>query len=327
MKNKSGIDIVKLFMALVVVMIHTAGKDYDVLKVAVPYFFIASGFFFFKKWGREDGLKSNYKWLVRISLMYIIWTIIYLPFTIYGACQDGLSIGKSIIVFFRNFVFVGENYLSWPLWYLLASIWAGAIFLLLRKLNIPVFVISIVSVLLFFLAWMLDINQTHLHQVLFKVDDYRILSALCFMSIGGTTGLFIEKIPNKVKIIISLLIAAVSLLFAHWMWPLAAVAIFIFSESLQLPDKYATIAFKLRNISTLVFLLHMVFAGIAFLIFDAEKGWVLFGSISIISLIAAYVIVKLGDNKEFNKIMNCVFQFKYDNKKLHSMVESTPRKN
>lgn len=51
MKNKSGIDIVKLFMALVVVMIHTAGKDYDVLKVAVPYFFIASGFFFFKKWG------------------------------------------------------------------------------------------------------------------------------------------------------------------------------------------------------------------------------------------------------------------------------------
>ena len=53
----------------------------------------------------------------------------------------------------------------------------------------------------------------------------------------------------------------------------------------------------------------------------------MFGSISIISLIAAYVIVKLGDNKEFNKIMNCVFQFKYDNKKLHSMVESTPRKN
>ena len=82
---------------------------------------------------------------------------------------------------------------------------------------------------------------------------------------------------------------------------MAGVAIFIFSESLQLPDKYATIAFKLRNISTLVFLLHMVFAGIAFLIFDAEKGWVLFGSISIISLIAAYVIVKLGNNKEINK--------------------------
>ena len=304
MKNKSGIDIVKLFMALVVVMIHTAGKDYDVLKVAVPYFFIASGFFFFKKWGgEEDGLKSNYKWFMRISLMYIIWTIIYLPFTIYGACQDGLPIGKSIVIFFRNFVFVGENYLSWPLWYLLASIWAGAIFLLLRKLNIPVFVIGIISIILLFIAYIFEINQIPLYKALFKVEDYRILSALCFMSIGGTIGLFIEKIPNKVKIITSLLIAAVSLLFAHWMWPLVAVAIFIFSESLQLPDKYATVAFKLRDISTLVFLLHMVFAGIAFLMFDAEKGWILFGSISIISLIGSYVIVKLGDDMCLSKIL------------------------
>ena len=71
----------------------------------------------------------------------------------------------------------------------------------------------------------------------------------------------------------------------------------------------------------------MVFAGIAFLMFDAEKGWILFGSISIISLIVSYVIVKLGDNKEFNRSMKCIFQFTYDNKKLHSMVESTPRKN
>lgn len=253
--------------------------------------------------GEEDGLKSNYKWFMRISLMYIIWTIIYLPFTIYGACQDGLPIGKSIVIFFRNFVFVGENYLSWPLWYLLASIWAGAIFLLLRKLNIPVFVIGIISIILLFIAYIFEINQIPLYKALFKVEDYRILSALCFMSIGGTIGLFIEKIPNKVKIITSLLIAAVSLLFAHWMWPLVAVAIFIFSESLQLPDKYATVAFKLRNISTLVFLLHMVFAGIAFLMFDAEKGWILFGSISIISLIGSYVIVKLGDDMCLSKIL------------------------
>lgn len=54
---------------------------------------------------------------------YVIFTIIYMPLTIYGFINDGNGIVMSIIMFFRGFFFVGENFNSWILWYLLSEIY------------------------------------------------------------------------------------------------------------------------------------------------------------------------------------------------------------
>lgn len=103
-KYHTGIDLFKVLMTLVVVMIHTTEAAPAWFKIAVPYFFLASGFFFFRNWetGGEEVRMKERKWLSRLVVMYLVWTLIYLPFTVYGLMQDDLGIGKSLAVFARN---------------------------------------------------------------------------------------------------------------------------------------------------------------------------------------------------------------------------------
>lgn len=92
------IDLLKLIMAFFVIAIHsglsniTSGicKDIlnDIFALAVPYFFITSGFLLFRKtdinnWGSNDK-KRLLRYLVKILKLYGAWTLIYLPLTIYG---------------------------------------------------------------------------------------------------------------------------------------------------------------------------------------------------------------------------------------------------
>lgn len=52
----------------------------------------------------------------------MIWTLLYLPLTIFGNVLLGKNLLHGSLSFIRGTLFVGENYYSWPLWYLLASI-------------------------------------------------------------------------------------------------------------------------------------------------------------------------------------------------------------
>lgn len=89
------IDVVKLILAIFVVALHThpfqdifplADKVVtDVLaRIAVPYFFAMSSYFFFFKYKgvAGSGFRSLYHWAMRLIRIYIIWTIIYFPFTL-----------------------------------------------------------------------------------------------------------------------------------------------------------------------------------------------------------------------------------------------------
>ncbi len=133
-KSYNAIDIMKLCMAIVVIAIHTRpesvladslGKEIveSIYAIAVPYFFIASGFLLFRKIQyplEAEGRVRIRKYLKKICRMYILWTLLFLPFTIWGFAQEGMSLYKGTIVFLRNVLLVGENLYSWPLWYLLA---------------------------------------------------------------------------------------------------------------------------------------------------------------------------------------------------------------
>ncbi|MBO5172492.1 MAG: acyltransferase [Bacteroidaceae bacterium] len=148
--NYNAIDVVKVLMACVVVAIHTHPEsDLDNLfvskiveclySIAVPFFFVVSGFFLSNKIkGHDYETKISYiqRWLSRIVRLYLIWTLIYLPYAVYGFIRDDLSWGKTLLVYFRNVILVGENFLSWPLWYLLAMIVSGCIFYIMIKFRI-----------------------------------------------------------------------------------------------------------------------------------------------------------------------------------------------
>ena len=125
-------------MALVVIAIHTeplvrceeivALNLYKAISdVAVPFFFIASGFLVFDKViflpkKEQEQIITNYA--KKILKLYLIWTVIYLPITIYDYVMNGESLMRNIFAFFKGLIFVGCHWNSWPLWYLLSVFYA-----------------------------------------------------------------------------------------------------------------------------------------------------------------------------------------------------------
>lgn len=143
-KNYYGLDIVKWIMAICVVAIHTHPLEnimisdrtqavYQlIVSSAVPFFFMANGFLMGIK---SDDFRSLDHHLTcfgrKMIKLYMIWSLIYLPFAIYYFCVSKEGIFKSILIYIRNFLFRGENYYSWPLWYMLSAIYA---FIMIRMI-------------------------------------------------------------------------------------------------------------------------------------------------------------------------------------------------
>lgn len=85
LKNYNSIDIAKFVMAILVMTIHiSTGLPAEIhsfisnglARIAVPFFFLASGFFFFRKKENLE-FKNLLKTLKRIFLLFLGWTIIY----------------------------------------------------------------------------------------------------------------------------------------------------------------------------------------------------------------------------------------------------------
>lgn len=133
-KKYAAIDIAKYVSALLVVCIHTypfyeISETFNtywmqtVCRIAVPFFFATSGYFFFRKWSdsREENFANLRKYLFRLLKIYLIWTIIYLPYTIFDHVSAGFSI-LSIISYLRDFLLNGSYYHLWFLPALMTSV-------------------------------------------------------------------------------------------------------------------------------------------------------------------------------------------------------------
>ena len=148
-----GLDLAKLAMSLFVVAIHTGvagsigGVLGDVVEAvfgtAVPFFFMASGFLCFLGMDTGtlagQGMRSKQAARVRRTILgqlrlYLTWTFLYVPVTVFGFMIHGTAPWKAAILFVRNVLLVGENFCSWPLWYLLASVVGfGLVYAMLRR--------------------------------------------------------------------------------------------------------------------------------------------------------------------------------------------------
>lgn len=66
-----------------------------------------------------------------------MWSAIYLPLTISGWIIEGGLDPTYLILCLRNFVFVGENFYSWTLWYLNGLVFALLLIdILLKRFSI-----------------------------------------------------------------------------------------------------------------------------------------------------------------------------------------------
>lgn len=149
-KNYNGIDLAKFICSLLVVVIHIApfgstenntlkylnfGTQNYLARVAVPFFFMASGFFLYRKTDKDNfNISHTKKYIVRLLKLYLIWTAIYSPLIIKYIIKGEKGIIHGILNFIRNCIFSG-TYTQF--WYLNGLIVAVIIisFLLYKKVK------------------------------------------------------------------------------------------------------------------------------------------------------------------------------------------------
>ena len=124
-KNYSLIDIVKLFFAIGIVCIHSEVFEntsslllwvlqHAVFKIAVPFFFVASGFFLEKKLLGKVGKELIKKYFKRLLIPFGFWLIVNYYFTMTSwNCHGILDI---VLTTIRNLLF----YPWGAMWYVLA---------------------------------------------------------------------------------------------------------------------------------------------------------------------------------------------------------------
>ncbi len=150
-RNYNSLDLGKFVFAFAVVAIHTnplincdniyITTIYEVLvRFAVPFFFITAGYLLASKFVQplyaQENILRVQKQLKKITKMYLLWTLAYAPLAAGYFISTHTPLPRAFLIYLRGFIFVGEQYNSWPLWYLLATIYALILFWLVLKLKL-----------------------------------------------------------------------------------------------------------------------------------------------------------------------------------------------
>ena len=129
-RSYTGIDVFRLAAALLIIAIHTSpladlsGMGDFVLtrviaRVAVPFFFVTSGFFLISRYGYQT--EKLYIFIKKTALIYVAAIALYIPVNLYNGYFEMEDLMPNLI---KDIVFDGTLY---HLWYLPASIIGGAI--------------------------------------------------------------------------------------------------------------------------------------------------------------------------------------------------------
>lgn len=328
MKKKfNSIDLVKFIMAFAVIAIHTQpiieknNSIYSIIiRMAVPFFFLATGFLLAIKIedDKNNSIEIIKKYLIKTVKMYILWSIIYLPLAIYGYVLNGTPIMKALISYIKGFLLIGEHYNSWPLWYLLSTIYAIIVVLLFYKKRIStkkifVFVIGI-SIISFGLDALTGYNSELPNALQFlkkiiasTIINGRILQGLIYIPLG------IIIANRKVNKIIYYCMFTVGILFniiientfiSSYLLSITSIGLFGITKSIKLEDAKAYPI--MRKMSTIIYLIHMYIWTIYYLIRYGQKTYGIdsFLITSIVSCIIAFCYIYLNErikNKTSNK--------------------------
>jgi len=304
-KSYPQFDIAKIFMAIFVVAIHTrpfvgiSGLKADlyeaIVRLAVPLFFLISGFLLEEKCKTRQNAKEQsdviLKYIIKTVRLYIIWTIIYLPIAVLNFYWQGASLFGAVFTYIRKFIFLGEQFYSYQLWYLLSTIY-GLLAILLFRNRVKDVVWLIISVIVILISEMLkDISVSSSTTVMniqkiimLVVGEGRILSGFFYLSIG----MLISRNLKKEKQWMSGLIALVSLILGviTKVWIFAVISqiyCFILLKNSNINIK-TDIPLKLRKISTDIYFWHMWIFFVLYLLKGKQHAYGMKGfSITVIS--------------------------------------------
>ena len=310
--NKSdypGIDITKMICAIMVISIHTqpfinyVWLDRGlgiVTRLAVPFFFVSNGFFLFDV--KVDGQRIK-KYLLRILLLYVIWSIVYLPFN------------WPIDDFVKTFIIKG---VSSHLWYLPALVFAVVILFLLEKILSDEAILLISSSLFIigaFLSTYSFISSLFVSELVFKITDYigtrnGLFYGFFFVSIGKWIRTKTKQKQSRVHYLIMFVIGLVLLgvegivavfIFhatSTILWitsPIPVYALFMLSKDIHIDMDTILI----RKMSSFIYFSHYLWINLLSVFGLVEKGMIAFLIVAVTSSLVAYIVVKVSSNKSW----------------------------
>ena len=141
MKQYKTIDLAKFICAILIIVLHTApfsnyskaltfGFRNIITVIAVPFFFLTSGFLAFKKIDSfEEKKKYVFSYLKRLAVMYMVWSALYFVFVLIKWTRNGFSI-YSVLEYIKDFFFEGSYS---TIWFLPALFTATLLVYFLRK--------------------------------------------------------------------------------------------------------------------------------------------------------------------------------------------------
>ncbi len=319
----TGIDIFRLIAAVLVIANHTSPLlDYTsngnfiltsiLARLAVPFFFMTSGFFLIREIEKDNGKLLNF--VKKSAFIYGAAILICLPLQIYKGDFSVRPLLPSII---KNIFFNGTLY---HLWYLPASIIGGIIaWYLVRKLgyktafgiSVPLYFIGLLGNGYYGITRSVPFIKTALNEIFTVMDTTQngIFFAPLFIILGAYMHSKRCKLPDRIPSLIGFALSlsamiAEALILREYRFQLhdsmylmlPAVSFFLFSFLMSFSGKRLR---RARDISLIVYIIHPViivairFAsaimGLKKLLVDNEA--VMFISVSVLSFVTAFVCV------------------------------------
>ncbi|QOG88861.1 acyltransferase [Flavobacterium columnare] len=201
MRN-NNLDVLKIIMAFLVIALHifpvskVTGIEglisYEIAsgitRIAVPTFFLISGYFLRNKLNDKPYL---WKYTKRILLLYVVWQFIYLPDLIRFYNLGWFSKSDMILKLIYGY---------WHLWYLLATTIAVGLLYLLRNLSTAIKTKLILFLLILGYSFQIGIQSNRLdlmflYEIIGTTRNY-LFFALPMMMIGTMYDKWKDEIPQ-----------------------------------------------------------------------------------------------------------------------------------
>ncbi len=341
-KSYNGLDLFKFIMAIFVVILHAQpmsdisynvnyALSYGLTRLAVPFFFVASGFLLYRKMDLDSlNVAKIRQYLRHIIRLYAIWTVIYLPIVVYSMLKSDKNIWREVLVFMRNTIVSGSYF---QLWFLQALVVVAIIVSALIYFRISAKRIFIVTGFLYAVAllgmgyyWIFDYffpegsmgySLFHLLKKVFVTPRNGIFFAPIFFFMGAYFSRCNVVVKNVKSIILGLFVGLMLEVMLGsfygfngksdvyiFLVPLTFY-VFCYARNLRLPD--SPIWIYLRKQSMYIFYIHAWFLSLAGIFLGNGKYAVAnigtlgrFLVVILLSFIFGHIIIKLSQKEKFS---------------------------
>lgn len=343
--NYNAIDVAKFIFAIFVILIHvpvyqentlTAGialiLKFYLSKLAVPFFFISSSFFLFRRIDMEHiDTAIVRKYITKLFKVYVFWFCIYLICGFNSVITENTGLTQ-LLYFIREFIF--SNFT--PLWFITALIFAVCFvtFLLYKKIAINkilfigfiFYLIGLFGQTWYFLLTPLETHWPAFWDILIQVEEIiyttrnGLFNGVLFVAFGAFFSVRLEKCNKKTYFALGIFLTFLLLeiiICNKWQPRFTDMYLFlvpcsyllfkiIANTKLNLPADYPF----LRKMSTIIFYTHMLIYKLILFFFITFSGNMLFMVISLfpvvllISLFIAFCIVKISENPKYKLVKN-----------------------